>query len=148
MNGTRTEPADACHDYIAAQWEAARDEAADLGNRGSNWDGQGALPVRPGLIEATLRLLQSLEPFNSAPADVYLASDGTVVLEWYFAQGRATIVNVREVDHAEVIIRTPGEPPQFTTLPIPSTVGTSMTDMRPPDEPISYFDDGAYELAA
>ena len=149
MNGFRNAPADACHDFEAAQWEAAYDEVANLVNYEKNWDGEGAFSARPGLIDATLRLFQILDQCNSAPADVYLAPDGTIVLEWHLLRGQATIINVRATDQVEIIYRTAGQEPQFGTelipVPIPQWEPTCLSG---PNEPISFYDDGAYELAA
>ena len=102
-----------------SQWEPLRHEVAEFASYGTNWNGEGALPARPGVVEATLRYLQSIEKYNSPPADAYLAADGTVVLEWHYPDGRVTIANIRVADRAELTHRTPGQNPRFETLPIP-----------------------------
>ena len=119
MNNCQNDASDDCLDHEAAQWKAARDELANLVNYGPNWDGEGAIPIRTGLLAATLRLFQLLEPINLAPSDLYLAPDGTVVAEWHLPAESVTIVNVRVADHAEVTNRTIGKAPQFSNLPIP-----------------------------
>lgn len=148
MNG-QNESFDIERDFAALQWQEVRDELSNLANCGTNWDGEGAIPARPGLIEATLRLCQMLQRFdNPAPVDVYLAPDGTVILEWHPSEKCAEIINVRVSDNAEVTVRELGKKPLFLQLPIPPAAGHSRTAPGRPNEPISYLDEGAYELAA
>ena len=104
---------------LSAQREAVYREVAALATYEPNWNGEGALPARPGVVEATLRFLPSHELNLFLPADAYLAPDGTVILEWHFPDGRITIANIRVADRAELTHRTPGQNPRFETLPIP-----------------------------
>ena len=148
MNYVRTIAVDACHDYAAAQWEAAYDELANLTVLKHDWDGEGAYPARPGLIAASFRLFQMLEEqSNPAPADVYLAPDGTVVIEWHFGVGSTRVINVRTTDRAEVIRRLPNRHPEFSTVQIPMEHGQMTFPAPVSNDPISYLDDGAYLLA-
>jgi hypothetical protein len=157
MSNFHEQLSDACHDYEAALWETARDDVVSLAACGPNWDGEEALPVRPGLIEATLRFLRFAELRQyPPPSDVYLAPDGTPIVEWHFPGGCATIANVRVREWAEVTYRTNGRPPQFDKVRIPSfpdlgTAGAVDAPHSPtcaPIGPTSYLDDEVYSLAA
>lgn len=118
-------------DSAASQCETLRREVANLATYETNWNGEGALPARPGVVEATLRYLQSIEKYNSPPADAYLAADGTVVLEWHYPDGRVTIANIRVADRAELTHRTPGQAPRFESLPIPPIAASTANGAVP-----------------
>jgi len=149
MNGSRTGVADPCHDFTAAQWEAVRDEVSGLANLGPNWDGEGGLPAQPGLLEAALRFLCQLEEYeNPPPVDAYLAPDGTIVAEWHGEGGLRIIANVRAPAEAELTYRWTGKKPVFRTAPIlPPAATVPPVPSRGSYEPVSFYDEGAYELA-
>jgi len=120
---TLNESTDAYQDTVVTPWTSVRDEIATLNVLGPNWDGEGSLPMRPGLFDAASTLCQMLEQEDAPPDDIYLGPDGSLLLEWHFEDGFITIVNVRVPDHAEVICRSPGQPPLFSTFPISFRLG-------------------------
>lgn len=88
-------------------------ELAALDSLPPNWDGEGALPARPGAVSSAMKYL-SISGATS-PDDVYLAPDGTVVMEWHTSDGR-TVANVRDSKLVEITHRNVGKPTRFDTV--------------------------------
>ena len=135
-------------DWIADRWEEAIDSVESLNDYGQNWDGEGSLPVRFGLVEATIQFLQSNRSNLPAPQDLYLAPDGTVLIEWHSEAGYATIANIREKNRVEIVYRCPGRPPLFESGTIVLPPDEHPGPAQDPDQPVSCLDEGAYGLAA
>jgi len=106
-----------CDIETAMAWDAARDELLALEQLAPNWDGEGADPVKPGLIPASLRLMElAREADYPPPVYVYATADGTVMIEWHWANGRGEIANIRKAKAAEIVFREPGQKPTFSVF--------------------------------
>ena len=110
-------PTPMCDIETATAWDAARDELLALAQLAIDWDGEGADPVKPGLISASLWLMEKAMEYDyPPPVYVYATADGTVMIEWHWANGRGESTNVRKPNSAEIVYREPGQKPTFEVL--------------------------------
>lgn len=70
-------------------WDDLIGQVSRMRNLEDDWDGQGAEAPHTSLIDAAIRLLQSLQRAKDCPAPnrVVAGVNGTVVLEWHTPLG-------------------------------------------------------------
>lgn len=112
-------PTPMCDYEAATAWDAARDELLALEQLAPNWDGEGADPVKPGLIPTALRLLSLARTAQfQPPLYIYATAGGTVMIEWHHGNGQASIANVRNKGVVNFMYDEKGVPPTFEVVDI------------------------------
>jgi hypothetical protein len=102
----------------AGSWNASVQRIVELDQLGEDWDGLGAIPPSPELIESAVRLAcllsaQGVEP----PQTVAAGTDGSINFGWQDVEGQYAEVEIVRPFFAEVMVIEPGKPAKHWTLP-------------------------------
>ena len=113
-------------------WDQAQEHIRALLRLKPDWDGEGASPVRPDLIQSALQLTNKLIADEmAAPHDIYPLPDGNILLEWQQPDGIIQRIEIEEVGQGELMITYPDAPAQFSKLTWLPTVAPSGSTVRP-----------------
>ena len=103
-----------------SKWEKVQEHVLKLLNLRSDWDGEGAPPIRHDLIRSALRLTEQLMgERDDAPQDVYPLPDGSIILEWQHRGGVIERIEIEEVGHGELMTTYPDASAEFAEVTWP-----------------------------
>lgn len=121
----------------SAGWFAIIEETRKLVQLPANWDGEGADPIPPVIINSALalfeRLKQAGQPFPDA---VYPLPSGSLIAEWHNEDRTRFTAEIREPGRVELMHWFPDRPARFSTEQIPES-GSSAGVPTPPVEEAS-----------
>ena len=108
--------ADGAPSGSADAWATAARRIADLARLDGGWDGDGAAPVSPAVIQLGLRATAELRRQGyEPPHDIYPAPDGGLFLEWQRANDVIERIECECDGHVQQMITSPREPARFAS---------------------------------
>jgi hypothetical protein len=93
-------------------WDKVSEQILAISRLVADWDGGGALAVRPELICSAMRLIHLLQANGEAPPqDAYPLPDGNIILEWQFDDGVIRRIEVEEIGRGQLMVTYPADKP-------------------------------------
>lgn len=107
----------------AGSWEHAVRELDGYRTLTDDYDGQGAKAPAPDTFDAAADLVRDLRRNGvPAPSSVVPGPNGSVNLEWDYADGVSASVEVTDPHEADVFLLAPGRQPEYWVLNRAATV--------------------------